>query len=358
MGIGIQMRRPPRAGAEREQTMCTSIRFTDTRGNMFFGRNLDWGCGYGEQVFVTPRNYQRPYVFDKPTRGGYALIGTAIEAEGIPLYFDCGNEKGLAIAGLNFPGEGFAQYEKAPVEGKTNVATYEFPLWVASNFATVDEAEEALRNVAIVDHPVSAQWPSALLHFIIGDATHSIVVEYRADGMHIYHNDVDVLANQPTFDWHRENLRNYISLTPQVPAPAHWDKATLAPYGSGSGMRGIPGDYYSPSRFVRAAYLNSNYPAQESEADNVTRLFKTLGGVSMIKGAALMSDGTFEYTVYTSAFSANTGTYYFTTYNNPTIVSHSLSEVDLDGTALTEFKSADREVATAVSHSDALWAQK
>lgn len=111
--------------------MCTGIRFTDTHGHMFFGRNLDWGCGYGQQIFVTPRNYQRPYAFDGPARGGYALIGIAVEGEGIPLYFDCASEKGLAVAGLNFPGEGFAQYEKAPVEGKTNIAAYEFPLWVA-----------------------------------------------------------------------------------------------------------------------------------------------------------------------------------------------------------------------------------
>ena len=29
------------------------------------------------------------------------------------------------------------------------MAAYEFPLWVALNFDTVDEAEKALRNVAI-----------------------------------------------------------------------------------------------------------------------------------------------------------------------------------------------------------------
>lgn len=319
--------------------MCTGIRFTDTHGNMFFGRNLDWGCGYGEQVFVTPRNYQRPYAFDGPARGGYALIGTAIEAEGIPLYFDCGSEKGLAVAGLNFPGEGFAQYEKAPVEGKTNIAAYEFPLWVASEFATVDEAEAALQNVAIVDHPVSPQWQSSMLHFFIGDAKRSIVVEYRADGMHIYHDDVDVLTNQPNFDWQRENLRNYISLTPQVPQPAQWDKATLAPYGTGSGMRGMPGDYYSPSRFVRAAYLNAHYPQQEGEADNVTRLFRTLGGVAMIKGASLMSDGSTEFTVYTGGFSAATNTYYFATYDHPVIVAHAMNETDLDGTKAVELVS-------------------
>lgn len=311
--------------------MCTGIRFTDTHGNMFFGRNLDWECGYGEQVFVTPRNYQRPYAFDGEARGGHALIGTAIVAEGIPLYFDCGNEKGLAVAGLNFPGEGFAQYEPAPVEGKTNVAAYEFPLWVASEFATVDEAETALKNVAVVAKPVNEHLPVALLHWIIGDAKRSIVVEYCADGIHVYDNPVDVLTNQPTFDWQLQNLRNYISLTPEPPQAVQWDKATLAPYGSGSGMRGIPGDYYSPSRFVRIAYLNANYPQQESEADNVSRLFHSLAGNAMIKGAALMADGQTEYTVYTGGFSAATSTYYMNTYEDPAIKAFPLAQADLDG---------------------------
>ncbi len=304
--------------------MCTGIRFTDSAGNMFFGRNLDWSCGYGEQVLVTPKDYTRPWAFLEPSTSEHDIIGMGIIGGEKPLYFDCANDAGLAIAGLNFPG--FAQYAADAIEGKTNVAAYEFPLWVVSNFTTVDEAEAALQNVAIVDRAPSSQFAVSLLHWIIGDKTRSIVIEYLADGMHIHHNDVDTLTNQPTFDFQRENLRNYISLTPEFPQTATWDKAELTAYGSGSGMRGIPGDYYSPSRFVRAAYLNAHYPTQTSEADNVTRLFKTLGGASMIKGAARMENGDTEFTVYTGGYSANTRTYYYHTYDDPTIKSVALNE--------------------------------
>lgn len=34
--------------------MCSGIRFTDDKGNMYFARNLDWNCGYGQKVTVTP----------------------------------------------------------------------------------------------------------------------------------------------------------------------------------------------------------------------------------------------------------------------------------------------------------------
>jgi hypothetical protein len=38
--------------------MCTGIRFTDGQGNMYFGRNLDWSCGYGEHVVITPTGWR------------------------------------------------------------------------------------------------------------------------------------------------------------------------------------------------------------------------------------------------------------------------------------------------------------
>ena len=107
---------------------------------------------------------------------GHAIIGMGITYQGYPLYFDCGNDAGLAVAGLNFPG--YAQYEVAPVQGKTNVAAYEFPAWITSNFSTVDEVEEALGSVAIIGKPVSESLGVSLLHWIIGDAKRSIVVEY------------------------------------------------------------------------------------------------------------------------------------------------------------------------------------
>lgn len=313
--------------------MCTGIRFTGKNGSMFFGRNLDWGFSYGEKVYVTPREFKGLGACGSPIALKYPVIGMGILENNFPLYFDCANEAGLAVAGLNFPG--FATYEEKPVSGKTNIAAFEFPFWVASQFKTVDEAEAALQNVAIVGIPVG-NYPVALLHWLIADKDRSIVVEYMSDGMHIHHNDVDVLTNQPTFDWQRENLRNYLSATNEFPQPVVWNKAELTAYGSGSGMRGIPGDYYSPSRFVRVAYLNAHYPAQDGEAKNVSRLFHTLSSIAMIEGAACMDDGSFEKTIYTGGFSAEQNTYYYSTYENPAIYYARMSDYDTSGQDVIE----------------------
>ena len=309
--------------------MCTGVRFSDDKGNMYFGRNLDWTEGYGEKVVITPREYKYTSAFlGEMTPKNGAIIGMAIVVENTPLYFDCANEAGLAIAGLNFPG--YAHYEETAVDGKTNVAAYEFPLWVTMNFSTVDEVEKALENAAIVAKPINEQFPVSELHFIIGDSKRSIVVEYTKNGMEVFKNDVDILTNQPGYSWHQENLRNYMNLSPKRPHEVKWEKETLVPFGSGSMMRGIPGDYYSTSRFVRVAYLNTHYPVKSTEADNVLRLFHTLTGVAMIEGAAHMDETSFEKTIYTGGYSTASKTYYYNTYENPAVMHVSLADHDLD----------------------------
>ena len=308
--------------------MCTGVRFNSDDGEMYFGRNLDWSVGYGEKVVITPRGYKYNTAFLGENTSEMAVIGMGIVEEGVPLYFDCANEAGLAVAGLNFPG--YAKYETSAVDGKTNVAAYEFPLWVARNFKTVDEAVTALKNVAIVAKPINEKYPVSELHFLIGDRDRSVVVEYTKQGMEIFENDVDILTNQPGYCWHQENLRNYMNLFPQMPKEVRWDKATMQPFGTGSLMQGLPGGYYSPSRFIRVAYLNTHYPVKSSEGENVSRLFHTLNGVSMIDGAAAMADGTFEKTIYTGGYSTRTKTYYYNTYEDPAIKSVALESQKLD----------------------------
>lgn len=312
--------------------MCTGVRFSDDKGNMYFGRNLDWSTGYGQKVVVTPRGYKYKSAFLWEMANSPALIGMGIVVENMPLYFDCANEHGLAIAGLNFPG--YAAYEKDAVKDRTNVAAYEFPLWVALNFKTVAEVKRALANVAIVAKPVNPQYPVSELHWLIGDGKQSIVVEYTAAGMEIYDNVVDILTNQPGYGWHKENLRNYMNLFPQMPKEVKWREASMVPFGSGSLMRGIPGGFYSTDRFVRVAYLNTHYPVQVDEASNVSRLFHTLAGVAMIDGGAQMGDGAYEKTVYTGGYSAATKTYYYNTYEDPAIKSVAMKDHDLDSAEL------------------------
>ena len=299
--------------------MCTAVRFTDDRGNLFFGRNLDWSRDYGQAVMRTPGSAAVPAAFERPgdPARGHDVIGVGITALGVPLYFDCANDAGLAVAGLNFPRS--ARYAPGPVDGTVNVAAYEFPYWVARSFASVAEVRAALAGVTVVARPVSEQLPVASLHWIVADASGAIVVECLEGGMRVWDDDADVLTNEPDFGWHRQNLRNYLTLTDDDLDGVTWGRAELSAFGSGLGMRGVPGDYSGPSRFVKVAFVNAHYPARSGERDNVTRLFRTLGSVAVPEGCVRMADGSYERTLYTSGFSAATRTYYYATYDDPQV---------------------------------------
>ena len=82
--------------------MCTAISY-QTKSH-YFGRNLDLERGYGECVVITPRHYPLSLRHLPLLTEHYAMIGMAAVANNYPLYFEATNEKGLSIAGLNFPG--------------------------------------------------------------------------------------------------------------------------------------------------------------------------------------------------------------------------------------------------------------
>ena len=81
--------------------MCTAITYKTK--DHYFGRNLDFEISYGEMVVITPRNYPFKFRKHQEINKHYSIIGMGIVADNYPLYFDATNEKGLSMAGLNFP---------------------------------------------------------------------------------------------------------------------------------------------------------------------------------------------------------------------------------------------------------------
>ena len=82
--------------------MCTASNYITE--NHYFGRNFDYEISYNERVTITPRNYEFKFRKIEDIKAHYAIIGIAAGIDAYPLYYDACNEKGLAIAGLNFAG--------------------------------------------------------------------------------------------------------------------------------------------------------------------------------------------------------------------------------------------------------------
>ena len=84
-------------------------------------------------------------------------------------------------------------------DGKTNVAQFEFILWLLGTCRDLKQARAAIASLNLVGTPFSAKLPSAQLHWMLADKTGCIVLESMADGLHVYENPVGVLTNNPPF---------------------------------------------------------------------------------------------------------------------------------------------------------------
>ncbi len=301
--------------------MCTAIAYRSSRS--YFGRNLDLDRGYGERVVITPRNFELKMRCSENICRHYAMIGMATVIDGYPLYFDATNEKGLSMAGLNFPDNAF--YPECAAE-QDNVSPFELIPKILGECESVECAKSLLSKINIARINFSPSLPLSPLHWMISDKKKSIVLECTKDGTKIYDNPFEVLTNNPTFDFHVMNMNNFMGLSNGA-AKSVFEGVPLKNYSLGMGALGLPGDYSSPSRFVRAFFVKEN---SIDEGEPINQFFHVMNSVAMPKGC-VKTDSGFEYTRYTSCCDADSGIYYYTTYNNLEVRSVSLHAADLEG---------------------------
>lgn len=318
--------------------MCTAVGFTKT--DFYFGRTLDYDFSYGDKITVTPRCYCFDFGEAGKSPEHYALIGMAHIADGYPLYYDCINEKGLGMAGLNFVGN--ARYGE-PVDGKYNLAPHEFIPFVMGQCRDLNEARELLSEINLIDRAFSDEYPVGELHWIISDKNGSIVVESTESGMHIYDNPVGVLTNNPEFPQQMLQLNNYMYLSAKEPINRFCSSLPLKPYSRGMGAIGLPGDLSSESRFVRAAFVKSNSICGDSENECVSRFFHILGAVENQKGCCELADGKYQITQYTCCCNCDKGIYYYTTYENHQITAVDMHHENLNSSRLICYTPLDTE---------------
>ena len=321
--------------------MCTAVTYKTK--DHYFGRNLDLEYSYMETVTVTPRNY--PFAFRKMGRmeTHYAMIGMAYVADGYPLYYDATNEKGLSMAGLNFPEN--ADY-KPFQDGKDNVSPFELIPWILGRCATVAEARVLLERINLLNEHFSPELPLSPLHWILSDRECSITLESVKSGIKIYDNPVGVLTNNPTFDYHMYNLSNFMGLSIADPVNSFAPGLALEPYSRGMGALGLPGDTSSASRFVKAAFVKLNSASGESEAESVSQFFHILKSVEMQRGCVLLRNGKLDLTIYSSCCNTDRGIYYYTTYDNSSITAVDMHRENLDGRELRSYPLQKNQVIT------------
>lgn len=300
--------------------MCTAINLTTK--DHYFGRTLDLEYNFFEQIVITPFNFKFSF-----SEHHYAIIGVATVANGYPLYYDAINNAGLAMAGLNFPDNACYFENKAD---KINIAPFEFIPFVLSQCDSVKSAKALIKKINIINKDFSAEYKSTPLHFIVSDKSQSVTVEQLKDGLRIYDNEVGVLTNNPPFEWHTTNLKNYANLTSSECENRFCEALDLPSYSKGMGAIGLPGDYSSASRFVKAAFVSANSVCGTSEEESVGQFFHILNSVAQPRGCVRLKNEKYPITVYTSCYNLDKGLAYYTTYENSQINCVDIKREDLN----------------------------
>ncbi len=327
------------SGAAQSVQACTGILLTAADGTVVHARTMEFAIDIQSDVIMVPRGYARTGTTPdgKPGlkwKAKYASVGA--NGVGQPYIFDGVNEKGLAAGLFYFPtSAGYMPYTAA--DASKTMAPWEFGSWALENFASVEEVQANVGNV-VVPAVVYEGWGIAPeVHFIISDATgKSVVIEFVGGKLTVYDAPLGVITNSPAFDWQMTNLRNYVNFSMTNMPPVKLGPVTLEPFGQGSGMLGLPGDFTPPSRFVRAVAFSQSVFQAKTGADAILEAFHILNQFDIPKGAAREHEKDAhgnvqaDYTIWTAASDLRTKRFYFRTYENSQIRVVDLMKMNLD----------------------------
>ncbi|WP_034602979.1 linear amide C-N hydrolase [Maridesulfovibrio frigidus] len=314
---------------------CTGITLEAKNKDVVYARTLEWAESLESKVITIPRGMAYKSTPPKNVKGinwksKYGVVGSNVFGQ--PIVLDGMNEKGLHV-GLFFLPE-YTEYQKSK-SGVPALASWEVPVWLLTSFATVDEAVAALKTVQVWGAPLAGTDADPTYHFSITDSSGgSVVVEYVKGELNIHENMLGVITNSPTFDWHQTNLSNYVNLSATNVHPLDVKSKSIAPFGQGSGMHGLPGDITPPSRFVRAAVYTSSVLPSENGAAAVKQAVRIMNAFYIVEGFSKeVQNGKtlYDHTLWTTVSDLANKVYYFCDYEGLSWLSVDMKNVDFTG---------------------------
>jgi len=322
---------------------CTGLQLKAQDNSYVNGRTVEFGIPLDISGVVIPRNYEFEGSLPDGSAGlkykskyaavGGGMFGSTNIADGV-------NEKGLAIGDFYF--QGYATYTPVTAANKNHaLSPTDFSNWIITQFASVDEVKKALNSVVIVATTPKG-WPLLPpFHYVVYDKSgKSIVIEPINGKLKVYDNPIGVMTNSPTFDWQMTNLSNYINLSPENVENKTILGYQIPNFGQGSGLLGLPGDFTSPSRFVRAAFFSASAVPSATSDQAVLQAFHILNQFDIPVGAVRqMTNGqsSDDQTIVTTVKDPTHLKYYFKSYDDQSIKMVDLTQFDLNAKTIKTF---------------------
>jgi len=301
---------------------CTGIMLKANDKSVVFSRTLEFAKILHSDVIFIPQGQSYTGITPAGENGlkwenKYSMLGANFL--NMDYLLDGFNEKGLYGGFFYFPG--YAKYQTVKEsDHKNTISEWQIINWALSNHETVSEVKNGLKKIKVAN-VFNQEWKEIIpIHIIFVDKNgDAIVVEYVDGKLNIYDNPFGVIANSPTFDWHVTNITNYLNLSTSNVNPQKIDGKEFTPFGQGSGLFGIPGDFTPPSRFIRALFFKQSSIAPENAKEGMQQAFHILNSFDIPKGSIRDNSGNViedDYTQWTSSNDLQGLKYYFKTENN------------------------------------------
>ena len=305
---------------------CTSFIIKTTNDHPFYGRTLEWSDRkFNSHLTIIPRKHRFTSYLPGNVKGlqwnnKYGYVAINVKNEDIVV--DGMNERGLVVGVLLFPG--FASFQPFNFDQKkTTLSSIDLSAYLLGNFDNVQQIKFALKNIQVVyNKDIHTQLDNLhdYVHYTVtDDSGQSIVIEYTRGKLHIHDNEAKVLTNAPEYHWQLLNLRNYPQLQIFDRLERHKTKINLSPFGRGSGLIGLPGDFSSPSRFIRAFFYAQHSIPLHTHAQAVNQAKHILSSFDIPDGSVI--DGNFaknniDYTQWSTIADLKKRIYHYWTHSN------------------------------------------
>lgn len=303
-----------RATTEAKRNCCDFIIGDPVADNIgMVARSMEFGLEVAPEIIVQQKGKSFDYGYLKcDNKYGYlktngvmtfddAKPADDISATGaIKTAVDGFNQEGLTCDLLFFPKScGWPELEYDKSNPHKNIICVQLLEYILGNCKTVGDVSDVLNTknvwgtIGDIDEEKDVLNKYYTAHFQVFDRYgKGLVIEY-INGENCSQLSKGVMTNEPDYNYHVSNIKQYSNLTSDTRNIAEEDFN-----GEGNGLIGLPGDPTPPSRFIRCYYykkfIEENKKPQTSQ-DALIIASHVLNSVDIPKGVA-GRNGTFDFT--------------------------------------------------------------
>jgi choloylglycine hydrolase len=277
---------------------CTRFVYHGANDEVITARSMDWKTDVGTNIWMFPRGMRR-----SGEAGPNSIQWTSKYGSVIASGYDISTTDGMNEAGLVANVLWLVESSYPKYDGRTpGLSIAAWAQYVLDNFATVDEAVDALAKepFTIVTDNVPGDNKLATLHLSLSDAGgDSAIIEYIDGKQVIHHNrDYQVMTNSPTFE-------------KQLALNEYWKEI--------DGTVMLPGTNRASDRFARAAFYVNAIPKSEDPVEAIASAFSVIRNVSVPFGISTPDQPNISSTRWRTVADQKRKLYFFESVLTPNI---------------------------------------